>query len=109
MPGFLKATNEWFRIYKIPSGKPENQFAFNGEAKNKEFALKVVEQTHEQWKKLVGKQTDCAGLSCENTTVSGSPFLITAAAAQAIVDESPAPGEAADIEPEVNKWHYVKL
>jgi hypothetical protein len=31
----FQATNEWFRIYKIPAGKPENQFAFNGEAKNK--------------------------------------------------------------------------
>lgn len=41
MPGFLKATVEWFRIYKIPDGKPENQFAFNGEAKDREFAHKV--------------------------------------------------------------------
>lgn len=41
MPGLLKATVEWFRIYKIPDGKPENQFAFNGEPKNKEFAHKV--------------------------------------------------------------------
>ncbi len=24
-PGFLAATVEWFRIYKIPEGKPENQ------------------------------------------------------------------------------------
>ena len=30
-----KATNEWFRIYKIPSGKPVNQFAFEGKAKDK--------------------------------------------------------------------------
>ena len=41
MPGFLKATVEWFRIYKIPDGKPENQFAFNGEAKDREFAHRV--------------------------------------------------------------------
>lgn len=34
LPGLLRATNEWFRIYKIPDGKPENNFAFNGEAKN---------------------------------------------------------------------------
>lgn len=32
---FCQATNEWFRIYKIPTGKQENQFAFNGQAKNK--------------------------------------------------------------------------
>jgi hypothetical protein len=35
LPGLIRATNEWFRIYKIPDGKPENQFAFSGEAKNK--------------------------------------------------------------------------
>lgn len=35
LPGLIRATNEWFRIYKIPDGKPENVFAFSGEAKNK--------------------------------------------------------------------------
>ena len=39
LPGLLRATNEWFRIYKIPDGKPENQFAFSGECKNKKFVL----------------------------------------------------------------------
>ena len=37
LPGLLRATNEWFRIYKIPDGKPENQFAFTGECKNKKY------------------------------------------------------------------------
>uniref|UniRef100_A0A183IYJ9 inorganic diphosphatase n=1 Tax=Soboliphyme baturini TaxID=241478 RepID=A0A183IYJ9_9BILA len=27
--------NEWFRIYKIPTGKPENKFGFGGQFKNK--------------------------------------------------------------------------
>lgn len=35
MRGYLAATVEWFRIYKIPAGKPENKFAFDGEAKDK--------------------------------------------------------------------------
>ncbi|XP_008468471.1 inorganic pyrophosphatase [Diaphorina citri] len=47
-PGYLKATNEWFKIYKIPDGKPENVFALNGEAKNREFAHKVIEETNQQ-------------------------------------------------------------
>lgn len=29
-PGYLEATVDWFRRYKVPDGKPENQFAFNG-------------------------------------------------------------------------------
>ena len=31
----LQATYEWFKYYKVPDGKPVNNFAFNGEAKNK--------------------------------------------------------------------------
>jgi nucleosome-remodeling factor subunit len=43
-PGLLKASVEWFKIYKIPDGKPENQFAFNGEAKPASFAHKIVDE-----------------------------------------------------------------
>lgn len=31
----MEATVDWFRRYKVPDGKPENQFAFNGEFKDK--------------------------------------------------------------------------
>lgn len=34
-PGYLEATLNWFRLYKVPEGKQENQFAFNGEFRNK--------------------------------------------------------------------------
>ena len=33
-PGYLEATFDWFKRYKVPDGKPENQFAFNGEFKD---------------------------------------------------------------------------
>merc|ERR1712159_37063 len=49
-----KTVYEWFRDYKIPDGKPANSFAFDGEAKNAEYALKIVEECHEQWKKAHG-------------------------------------------------------
>lgn len=61
LPGLLRATNEWFRIYKIPDGKPENNFAFSGEAKNKKYAMEVVEETHDAWKKLVTGKTSSRG------------------------------------------------
>lgn len=44
------------KIYKIPDGKPENKFAFNGEPKNAEFALKIVSDAHEYWKGLLQKE-----------------------------------------------------
>lgn len=34
-PGYLEATVDWFRRYKVPDGKPENEFAFNDEFKDK--------------------------------------------------------------------------
>ncbi|KAG5461754.1 MAG: inorganic pyrophosphatase, partial [Olpidium bornovanus] len=53
LPGLIRATNEWFRIYKIPDGKPENQFAFSGEARNKTYAAEIIQETHESWKRLI--------------------------------------------------------
>jgi inorganic pyrophosphatase len=73
LPGLLRATNEWFRIYKIPDGKPENQFAFSGECKNKKwvplpasgiiflwltsffsrYALDVIRECADAWEKLI--------------------------------------------------------
>lgn len=38
-PGYLEATVDWFRRYKIPDGKPENQFAFSGEFKDRVKSL----------------------------------------------------------------------
>lgn len=48
-PGLVEATRDWFRRYKIPAGKPENTFAFNGEAKDKAFALAIIDQTRSEW------------------------------------------------------------
>ena len=47
-----QATVEWFKIYKMPDGKPANEFAFNSEPKNKEFAENIIAGCHESWKKL---------------------------------------------------------
>lgn len=57
-PGLMKATVEWFKIYKMPDGKPENQFAFNGEAKNAAFALNIIAEVHQFWKGLIGKEVE---------------------------------------------------
>ena len=36
MPGFIAATVEWFKVYKMPDGKPPNEFAFDAKPKNKD-------------------------------------------------------------------------
>lgn len=58
-PGLMRATVEWFRIYKVPDGKPENQFAFCGDAKNAQFAKEILSITHDFWNYLI--QNPCEG------------------------------------------------
>lgn len=45
------------RIYKIPDGKPENTFAFSGEAKNKRYAMEIIHECHEAWRRLISGET----------------------------------------------------
>lgn len=63
LPGLMRATNEWFRIYKIPDGKPENQFAFSGECKNKKYAEEVIKECSEAWEKLISGKTNPGDIS----------------------------------------------
>lgn len=46
-----------YRIYKIPDGKPENQFAFSGEAKNKKYATEIIHECHEAWRRLISGES----------------------------------------------------
>lgn len=36
MPGFLETMKWWFKMYKVPDGKKENEIALNGEILGKE-------------------------------------------------------------------------
>ena len=47
----------------MPTGKPPNQFAFNGEAKDQAFAMSIVQETHAQWQALVENKCDSCGVS----------------------------------------------
>ncbi|XP_036592809.1 inorganic pyrophosphatase [Trichosurus vulpecula] len=108
-PGYLEATVEWFRKYKVPDGKPENEFAFNAEFKDKDFATDIIKSTHDHWKALVAKKTDGGGINCMNTTVEDSPFKCSMESAKAIVDTLPPPCESTCVIPtDVDKWFYYQ-
>ncbi|XP_071518796.1 uncharacterized protein Nurf-38 isoform X1 [Panulirus ornatus] len=109
MPGFLKATVEWFRIYKIPDGKPENQFAFNGMAKDRDFAHKIIMETHEAWQNLVEGKSDAGGLSIGCVAVPNAIEKVLPQEAQGIVEASSEPGPGQPIDPKVDLWHYISL
>ncbi|ODN78306.1 inorganic pyrophosphatase [Cryptococcus amylolentus CBS 6039] len=111
LPGLIRATNEWFRIYKIPDGKPENVFAFSGEAKSKKYAVEIIHECHEAWRKLVhgetAASTDAYNLSIANTTVKGSKGVISTsdAAYTSIPADSRKP--AAPIDPSIDKSFFI--
>jgi len=50
---YLDDTRKWFRTYKIPDGKPENNFAFEGAYKDKAFADQTIADTFTQWQTLI--------------------------------------------------------
>ena len=108
LPGLLAATVEWFKIYKMPDGKPPNSFAFNGEAKNAEFAKGVVEKLHNQWKNLMASDGyDEIERSC--TTFDG-PTKISGVDAQAVVDGGAEKGDTKAVDGiVVDAWHHVRL
>ncbi|KAI1133543.1 inorganic pyrophosphatase [Nemania abortiva] len=105
LPGLLRATNEWFRIYKIPDGKPENQFAFTGECKNKAYAMDVIHECAEAWEKLITGKTQPGGVSTTNLTVSHSPSRVTPDQLPPIpANENLAPEP---IDSSIDKWFFI--
>ncbi|KAJ3575225.1 hypothetical protein NPX13_g4101 [Xylaria arbuscula] len=105
LPGLLRATNEWFRIYKIPDGKPENQFAFTGECKNKAYAMDVIKECAEAWEGLITGKTNSGGISTTNLTVSHSPSRVEPNQLPPIpANENLAPEP---IDSSIDKWFFI--
>lgn len=112
LPGLIRATNEWFRIYKIPDGKPENTFAFSGEAKNKKYATEIIHECHEAWRRLAvtgesPAKTANYDISIANVTVENSIGLIapndpTYANLPRATRDPPKP-----IDHSISKWFFI--
>lgn len=66
LPGLTMASYEWFRTYKIPAGSPANEFAFKGQAKDRAFALNIIEENHHFWRKLHTGETPASGTKLGN-------------------------------------------
>ncbi|XP_062348958.1 inorganic pyrophosphatase 2, mitochondrial isoform X1 [Cinclus cinclus] len=105
-PGYLEATVDWFQLYKVPDGKPENHFAFNGEFKNKDFAVEIIKSTHEHWKALLHKKADGGTIKCTNVLVNGSPFCCSEEDARSIVQSAPAFMNGDSVPSEVDSWYF---
>jgi len=86
MPGKLDEIHKFLRDYKIPDGKPANLFAYNGKIREKEFAMQVVEETFQEWKKLM--RNSYPSISLTNSTLEGSPHRISSMDAQKWLEKS---------------------
>lgn len=106
-PGLLRRTVEWFKYYKVPDGKPANQFAFNEEFRDQSFAVEIVKHTHLSWQQLIKKEVDNAGISLVNTTVESSSDKVDKSAAQAVVDENPGLTAAVELPNTINNQFYI--
>jgi nucleosome-remodeling factor subunit len=109
MPGFIAATVEWFKIYKMPDGKPANEFAFDGRPKDREFALGVVAECNEQWKAMMKKDGDDPESVKRACTQFECASKINADAAKAILSEEPVTADDVELDTVVDKNHFVKL
>jgi len=107
MPGFLRATVEWFKFYKVPDGKPENNFAFDSEFKNRDFAHQIISETHVAWRDLVSGKSDPGELAIGCVTVPYASSSVTKAEAVKEVEAHAAAGEPVEMETRVDQWHYV--
>jgi inorganic pyrophosphatase len=105
LPGLLRATNEWFRIYKIPDGKPENHFAFTGECKNKKYAMDVVHECNEAWEKLITGKTAPGGIATTNLTVGHSVSRVSPDQLPPIPQHQELP--PAPIDSSIDKWFFI--
>jgi inorganic pyrophosphatase len=65
MPGMLEATKSWFQNYKIPAGGKENKFSLDGKYLDRDDAVKVVQEAHRHWRKLIA-QEQYEGISLAN-------------------------------------------
>ncbi|KAG5865298.1 hypothetical protein JTB14_013794 [Gonioctena quinquepunctata] len=107
-PGLLKSSVDWFKIYKLPDGKPENKFAFDGKAKTAAFAHKIIDEVHTFWKELVNSEVDPKDISCANTTLKNNPFFISSTDAKKAIEKTSNYGPPKMIGAVVDKVHYLK-
>lgn len=90
-------------ICLLQDGKPENTFAFSGEAKNQKYAQEIIVECHEAWKRLVNGVVQ-SDVKIDNVTVE------TSAAKRAA---PPVPKDQAQpdapIDASIDKWFFISV
>merc|ERR1719167_2170206 len=114
-PGLAEAVRLFFRVYKVPSGKGENRFAYNGEFKDRKLAMDVIRFLHSEWKEMT-KNCSIGSIGEEfgffnsmNTKVVGSPCRISQLEARKEVEKQPPPIPSdAPKQANLEDWHFLQ-
>lgn len=104
-PGLLEATHAWFRDYKVPDGKPQNQFAFEGKAKDAEFALDIISECHESWRGLLTRENEKANYDSANISFEGTKGYNPELGKTIVPEGSSKVSQDGDIA--LEKWYFV--
>eukprot|EP01125_Pyxidicula_operculata_P003258 TRINITY_DN1380_c0_g1_i2.p1 TRINITY_DN1380_c0_g1~~TRINITY_DN1380_c0_g1_i2.p1 ORF type:complete len:190 (+),score=58.25 TRINITY_DN1380_c0_g1_i2:339-908(+) len=87
----LDAVFTFLRDYKIPDGNPPNKFAFDNECKDRDFALKITGETHEEWHKLstgkIPSKGDKYNIEVASTQPGDSAYHISQEEAEKVLVE----------------------
>ena len=109
MPGLLESTFSWFKQYKIPDGKPANAFAFNEKPKDRDFAMRIIDDTHLQWERMMSssKVPDlcriCSVYNAGNTSLK----IENVEQLEDIINEFQEKADDHSIDAKIDKLHYV--
>ncbi|KAI1693340.1 inorganic pyrophosphatase domain-containing protein [Ditylenchus destructor] len=103
-PGLLDQTREWLRVYKMPAGNKPNEFGFEGEYKDKEFAHKVIKETYDFWKKLIKDGHPPMNVECH---VDGASKPANDTEWRKLVDSKPPQSAPQNAPAELETWHYI--
>ncbi|KAJ9291957.1 hypothetical protein DTO021C3_397 [Paecilomyces variotii] len=76
MPGFLEMMKWWFRMYKVPDGKKENELASEGNIFGRDFAMDLIRDCHKSWKAMMNEERpEHTSSSLSDLGIRGSEIL----------------------------------
>ena len=77
----VKKIINFLKVYKIPKEERETKqtsafFAFNEQLQNIEEALKVIEETHNEWRKLIEGTVSSGGIALDRHMIKLEPKMV---------------------------------
>ncbi|XP_026470527.1 inorganic pyrophosphatase-like [Ctenocephalides felis] len=106
-PDLLKRSVDWLRAYRVPEGRIENRFAFEGEARGaKATAEIVIDSQHTSWKELIDMELYAPFISYINTRLLNSPCYISKEDAENILAAAEPHLVPDPMKSEVSMWNF---